>query len=78
MDMTPVELVRQVRMQRAHRLLKERPNLSITEVAYQCGFGSPQYFNRVFKEMTQCTPAEYKKRMKEESDAEHQKTEAPA
>ena len=62
MDMTPVELVRQVRMQRAQRLLTERPNMSIAEVASMCGFGSPQYFNRVFKEMAQCTPAEFKKK----------------
>ncbi|MBQ7237155.1 MAG: helix-turn-helix domain-containing protein [Bacteroidales bacterium] len=62
MDMTPVELVRQVRMQRAQRLLTARPDMAIVEVASQCGFGSPQYFNRVFKEMNHCTPAEYKKR----------------
>ena len=67
LDMTPVELVRQIRMQRAQRLLTERPNMSIAEVASQCGFGSPQYFNRVFKEMAQCTPAEYKKRALNES-----------
>lgn len=61
MDLTPVELVRQMRIQKAQNLLSEQPNLSVAEIAYACGFSTPQYFNRVFKEQTGYTPAEYRR-----------------
>ena len=61
MDITPVELVRQMRIQKAQHLLSEQLNLSVAEISYLCGFSTPQYFNRVFKEQTGCTPVEYRK-----------------
>ncbi len=61
MDLSPVELVRQMRIQKAQQLLKEKPGLSVAEIAYACGFSTPQYFNRVFKEQTGYTPAEYRR-----------------
>lgn len=61
MDLTPVELVRQMRIQKAQQLLTEQTELSVAEIAYACGFTTPQYFNRVFKEQTGCTPAEYRR-----------------
>ena len=36
------------------------PDISITEVAMQSGFNSLSTFNRVFKNMKNCTPSEYK------------------
>lgn len=61
MDLTPIELMRQMRIQKAQRLLRNQPNLSVAEVSYLCGFTTPQYFNRVFKEQNGCTPIEYRK-----------------
>lgn len=61
MDVTPVELVRQMRIQRAQRLLRET-DLSVSEIAYQCGYSTPQYFNRVFKEQLRMTPVEFRKK----------------
>jgi AraC-like DNA-binding protein len=37
-----------------------QPNLSITEVAMRSGFGSLSTFNRIFKNIKNCTPSEYK------------------
>lgn len=70
MDITPIELMRQMRIQQAQKLLTNNPNTSISEVAYACGFSTPQYFNRVFKEQVQCTPAEYRKLHSEASKME--------
>lgn len=36
------------------------PDLSITDVAMQSGFNSLSTFNRIFKEVKNCTPSEYK------------------
>jgi len=65
MDLTPVELVRQMRIQKAQQLLLDQPNLSVAEIAYACGFTTPQYFNRVFKEQTSLTPIEFRNQKKE-------------
>lgn len=42
--------------------LLEQPELSITEVALQSGFPSISTFNRVFKQMKNCTPSEYREK----------------
>ncbi len=34
---------------------------SVSEIAYDCGFGTLQYFNRTFKLRNNCTPKEYRK-----------------
>lgn len=65
MDVTPVELVKQLRMQRAQQLLSSEVTLPVSEVAYRCGFSTPQYFNRVFKEAMGLTPVEYRTKMHE-------------
>lgn len=58
---SPIDLVKEMRMKRALELL-DADVCSLSEVAYQSGFSSPQYFSRVFKEQMRCTPNEYKKR----------------
>ena len=40
--------------------LKETEN-SILEIATDCGFSSPTYFNRVFKSFFGCSPSVYRK-----------------
>lgn len=42
--------------------LLEQPELSITEIALQSGFPSISTFNRVFKQMKNCTPSEYREK----------------
>ncbi len=49
-----------VRVRTAIRLLAEE-NLSITDCAYQAGFQSITTFNRVFREITDHTPRDYRK-----------------
>ncbi|ANB64857.1 helix-turn-helix domain protein [Anoxybacillus sp. B7M1] len=53
------QLLAHTRITEAKRLLVET-ELSIKEVAYQVGFRHPNYFNRLFKEITTMTPKEYR------------------
>ena len=46
---TPVELLRQMRLQRAYALLTST-NKTVQEIAYEVGFGTPGYFSKCFKQ----------------------------
>ena len=54
------DYINQKRIKVAETLLIN-PALSITEVAMQSGFSSITTFNRIFKEVKQCTPSDFKK-----------------
>ena len=46
--LSPVELLRQMRLQRAHTLLQSTTK-TVGEIAYEVGFGTPGYFSSCFK-----------------------------
>ena len=52
------ELIRNVRLQRAAKLL-QRKDVRISEVMYDVGFTSPSYFTKCFKEYYDITPKDY-------------------
>ncbi|HOJ33018.1 MAG TPA: helix-turn-helix transcriptional regulator [Candidatus Hydrogenedentes bacterium] len=56
-DQSPAELIIRARLEHAVRLLAD-PQKSIQEVAYACGFSSPYYFSRFFKERTGAPPSQ--------------------
>ena len=57
--------------------LLEQPDLSITEVALQSGFPSISTFNRVFKQVKNCTPSEYREKNRQfYKHADNQKTDS--
>jgi len=45
---TPTNLLKNYRLEKANVLLKTT-NSSISEIAYQCGFSTPEYFSTVYK-----------------------------
>jgi AraC-like DNA-binding protein len=55
----PATLINRLRIRRAQRLLKES-KLSITDIAFQVGFNSSQYFSRIFQMLTGVTPLHYR------------------
>jgi AraC-like DNA-binding protein len=55
---TPGDFVRSFRLKRAALLLKEK-RLSITQIAFEVGYGSPSQFSRAFSKQFNCTPTEY-------------------
>lgn len=58
--MTPNEFILNARLKRAAELLKNNPELQITEIAYQTGFNSLRYFRHCFKASFNQTPQEYR------------------
>ena len=57
-----VDCVNSFRIQEAIILLSN-PNKSISEICFECGFGSLRQFNRLFLKNMLCTPSEYRKNM---------------
>ena len=51
-----LEQYRQIRMAKAHQLLQQT-DLSVTEVAFSCGFASPEYFCRLYRSLFGCSPS---------------------
>jgi AraC family carnitine catabolism transcriptional activator len=47
---------RLIRMTKAHQLLQQT-QLSVTEVAFSCGFASPEYFCRLYRSMFDRSPS---------------------
>ena len=57
--LTTVDFVRNMRIKRSVQLI-EAGGHTISEIAYMCGFTTPQYFSKVFKSVMNCSPKEYK------------------
>ncbi len=55
-----VDILTGVRIEAARSLLKNS-DMSISEIAYECGFGSQRNFNRAFHKIVGQTPREYRK-----------------
>lgn len=57
---TPMMLLNRLRVRRAERMLTSG-DAKVIEVAMACGFNTPQYFCRVFREYAGMTPSAYRK-----------------
>ena len=57
--LSPNELIRNLRLGKAADLLL-RSDLTISEISWQTGFGSPVYFRSCFKERYGVTPSDYR------------------
>lgn len=55
------ELLIQLRIEEAIKLLLQNPTMKLIEISEKCGFSSQHYFSRVFKEKTGFPPADYRK-----------------
>ncbi|GHT69337.1 hypothetical protein AGMMS50239_35950 [Bacteroidia bacterium] len=60
LNISPIEYLNQVRVNKAIELLRNS-EMSVKEVCFSCGFKSPQYFSRVFKQQVGITPSELTK-----------------
>ena len=59
-NMTPVEYLTHCRLDMASILLADQPEMSITDIAFACGFNSSQYFATVFQARKGCSPSEFR------------------
>jgi AraC-like DNA-binding protein len=53
--------INRYRVQEARRILHDKPDTSIIDIALDCGFRSKSAFNTLFKEETGITPSEYRR-----------------
>ena len=60
-NMPPLQYVNHLRLDVAAGLLLEQPDLTVTDVALQCGFSTSQYFATAFRRRFGCTPRDYRK-----------------
>ena len=60
LNLSPVDYLNQIRLNKAIELLRNT-EMSIKEVCFACGFQSPQYFSRLFKQQMGITPREVTK-----------------
>ena len=58
--LSPVEFIRNIRLKQGMNMLKNK-SVTVSEVAYACGFSNPKYFATCFKEEFGITPKEYQK-----------------
>ena len=64
-DTTPNNLVTNLRIDRAQRMLREEGVL-VVDVAFKCGFSDAKYFSRQFKKLVGKTPTEYQEHILKE------------
>lgn len=62
--MTPIEHIRQLRMEKARHLLKTT-ELSIRHIAWEVGYANQATLSRIFLEEVGMSPASYRKKMRE-------------
>ena len=58
-DCSFYQYVTNYRIEEAKRLMKEKPDLKMQDIAEQCGFSSPVVFSRIFARETGETPSEW-------------------
>ena len=60
MNISPVDFLTQTRLNKAVEILRTT-ELSIKEICFKCGFKSPQYFSRIFRQQLGISPKDIRK-----------------
>jgi len=60
---TFTELLQKIRIGESKKLL-EKTDCTITKIAYKVGFSSPAYFYQTFKKLENCSPRNYRNRIR--------------
>jgi transcriptional regulator GlxA family with amidase domain len=55
LNLSPLDYLNQLRINKSMELLRNT-EMSVKEVSFECGFNSPQYFSRLFKQQTGLSP----------------------
>ncbi len=61
-NMTPMQYLNTQRIEAAAMMMQQKPERSITEIAFHCGFNSSQYFATVFKKIKGQSPKQYQQK----------------
>ncbi len=66
LGLSPMDFIQQFRIRYACKLL-EGTSLSLSEIAFRCGFNDPGYFGKRFRKQIGTTPSEYRNQIRKES-----------
>lgn len=58
---TPNEFSLNIKLKEGLRMLKDSPELNVSEISYKLGFSSPRYFSKCFKDFYGVAPQTYRK-----------------
>lgn len=64
-NLTPMRYLMIKRIELSKQILRTNAFITVSEVAFACGFSTSQYFSTVFKKQEKCTPLEYRQKMLE-------------
>ena len=59
MGITPADFLREARLKQARQLLRNS-DMTVSEIAFSCGFSDPKYFSRCFRQSAGMSPTDYK------------------
>ncbi|MEC4091652.1 MULTISPECIES: helix-turn-helix domain-containing protein [Pseudoalteromonas] len=59
------QILAELRIRHACRMLEKNPNMRITDLCMDVGFGDLSHFEKIFRRYTQVPPREYKKRLQQ-------------
>ncbi len=57
--MSPLEYIVQLKIEKARRMLLDKPALPVREIAASVGYEDPLYFSKVFKKVVGASPKQY-------------------
>lgn len=58
----PVQYLLKYRLMKSAEMLLSFPMESVLDIAFKCGFDSPSYYAKKFRELYSCAPHEYRKK----------------
>ena len=61
-NLTPMRYLMMKRIEWSKEILMNKDFLTVSEVAFACGFSTSQYFSTVFKKQEKCTPIEFRQK----------------
>ncbi len=70
---TPNEFISTIRLKKAAVLLKNNPELNISEISDRVGFSSSRYFSKCFKDFYHVSPISYRNGKEAESEGDSEK-----
>ncbi len=60
LHISPIEYINKIRVEKATEFLRNT-NMSISDIAFECGFNNISYFIKIFKKFMRTTPLKYRK-----------------
>ena len=61
LGVSPIDYINSEKIKFSKKLIKEKKDFQISEIAFKSGFNNTSYFNRQFKKMELITPQQFKK-----------------